>query len=259
MDHKDVRHLTDASIDGELDLSTQIAVDTHLAGCEACRAYHAQQKTLVERTRAGMERFAVPEELRTRLRRRLPATGAALPWKRLGSWLGSWRWPWLAGGLSFASAALAASLALFLVLPAPQDMLAQELVAAHVRSLLADHLTDVTSSDRHTVKPWFNGRIDISPPVPELAEHGFPLRGGRLDYVREHPVAALVYGRRQHTINLFVWADPDARPKNLGLQERHGYTLLRWNRPGLALWAVSDLNRAELEEFQRRWTQAAEP
>lgn len=255
MDHEDVRHLMDASIDGELDLSTQIAVDSHLAGCEACRADYAQRKGLVERTRAGMERFAAPDELRARLRRRLPATGAALPWKRLGSW----RWPWLAGGLSFASAALATSLALFLVLPAPEDTLAQELVAAHVRSLMADHLTDVTSSDRHTVKPWFNGRIDISPPVPELADYGFPLLGGRLDYVREHPVAALVYGRRQHTINLFVWADPEARPEGPGLRERLGYTLLHWNRPGFALWVVSDLNRDELDEFQRLWTQAAEP
>ncbi|CAO3430552.1 anti-sigma factor family protein [Azospirillum endophyticum] len=255
MDHKDVRHLMDASLDGELELSAQIAVDSHLAGCEDCRADYARRKELVERTRVGMERFPAPEDLRARLRRTLPVTTAASPWKRLGSW----KWPWLAGGLSLASAALAASLALLLVMPVPQDMLAQELVDAHVRSLMAGHLTDVTSSDRHTVKPWFNGRIDISPPVPELAEHGFPLLGGRLDYVREHPVAALVYGRRQHTINLFVWADPEARSEGPALQERHGYGLLRWSRPGLALWAVSDLNRDELEEFRRIWTQAAEP
>lgn len=255
MDHKDVRHLMDASIDGELDLPTQISVDSHLAGCETCRAAYAERKALVDRTRAGMERYTAPDDLRARLRMSVPGVRATSRWSRVAPW----RWPWLAGGLSLASAALAASLALFLVLPTPQDTLAQELVAAHVRSLMADHLTDVASSDQHTVKPWFNGRIDISPPVPDLAEHGFPLLGGRMDYVGEHPAAALVYGRRQHTINLFVWADPKAQPDGPRPQERHGYNLLHWSLPGLALWAVSDLNRAELEEFQRLWTQSAAP
>lgn len=253
MEHEDVRHLMDASIDGELDLSTQLAVDTHLAGCAPCRAVYAERKALVDRTRIGMERFAVPDELRARLRDALP--GAPVCSRRL--WTAVWTWPWLAGGLSLASAALAAGLTLFLVVPMSQDTLPQELVAAQVRSLMADHLADVASSDQHTVKPWFNGRIDISPPVPDLEAEGFPLIGGRLDYIAGRPAAALVYGRRRHVINVFVWADPGAPSNVPDLLERHGYSLLRWSLPGLTLWAVSDLNHGELAEFQRLWVQAA--
>lgn len=260
MDCRDARRLTDAGIDGELDLVTQLALDTHLAGCAACRAAHQGRAALVRRVRAGAERFTAPEDLRQRLRASLPgadAPAAEPPQQVRQRWPWSVSWAWLTGGLSLASAALAVGLTLLVVLPDRGDDLAQDLVAAHVRSLMADHLTDVASSDRHTVKPWFNGRIDLSPPVPDLAEHGFPLAGGRLDYVGERPAAALVYRRNRHVINLFVWADPTAKPEAPRLQAQHGYNLLRWAQPGFTVWAVTDLNRSELEDFQRLWSQAS--
>jgi anti-sigma factor RsiW len=122
-------------------------------------------------------------------------------------------------------------------------------VAAQVRSLQAQHLMDVATSDRHTVKPWFNGKIDFAPPVVDLADQGFPLAGGRLDYVHEHAAAALVYRRRAHVINLFIW--PGAAPEEPQVTRREGYSLIRWGHDGLTYWAVSDIDTADLQGFQK--------
>jgi anti-sigma factor RsiW len=106
----------------------------------------------------------------------------------------------------------------------------------------------VVSSDQHTVKPWFNGKLDFSPPVHDFSGRGYPLLGGRLDYLQERPVAALVYGRRQHVINVFIW--PTAGPETPAPPiARRGYHLLHWATPELAYWVVSDLGLAELTEF----------
>jgi anti-sigma factor RsiW len=136
--------------------------------------------------------------------------------------------------------------------PSQQDLLAEEVVSSHIRSLMPNHLTDVASSDQHTVKPWFDGRIDFSPSVVDLARQGFPLVGGRLDYLGGQPVAALVYQRRKHFINVFTWprdasAGDSASPVEVPAHQ--GYNVFHWTKSGMVYWAVSDLNAQELETF----------
>ena len=135
------------------------------------------------------------------------------------------------------------------VVPA-EDLIAQEVISNHVRSLMeTHHPVDVPSSDQHTVKPWFNGKLDFSPPVENPADQGFPLVGGRLDYLGGRSVAALVYQRHQHYINLFIWPSNDAREKAEESMKRQGYNLFHWEKSGMEYWAISDLNEAELRQF----------
>jgi anti-sigma factor RsiW len=124
-----------------------------------------------------------------------------------------------------------------------------EVLTSHIRSLMPAHLTDVASNDQHNVKPWFNGRLDFSPSVPRLEDAGFPLLGGRLDYVRGRPVAVVVYGRRQHVINVFTWPADASGDATRTLTTSHGYNLLHWRTGGVEHWVVSDLNAMELQQF----------
>jgi anti-sigma factor RsiW len=132
--------------------------------------------------------------------------------------------------------------------PGISGVLADQVVSSHIRSLMANHLTDVISSDQHTVKPWFSGKLDFAPVVKDLSSKGFQLVGGRLDYIADRPVAALVYKRRQHSINLFVWPSPqaDSSPHTMTIK---GYDVVNWTQGHMAYWAVSDLNAAELNDF----------
>lgn len=236
-----------ALVDGELDSLTAIALENHLRDCIGCREALAQ----IEAVHA----LFADEELKHKAPQRLHDAVAALlppdPRPRHNAM------PWLGGG---AIGALAASVALLLALPQlTEGGIAQDLVAAQIRSLQANHLTDVVTSDRHVVKPWFNGRIDFSPPVVDLAPQGFPLVGGRLDYIGGRDVAAIVYHRRLHTINLFVRPAPLGVTPIAATMHMQSYRLVRWVSGGLEFWAVSDIDESELAQFRDAFIAQTQP
>lgn len=237
--------LLHALIDGELDAANSVAIETHIKICAGC----AVELARIEAARGALSKSGVKHRAPSAMRDRIAAqidsrsdgVGPSTAQHR------SLR-PWLAGGVS----AIAASLLLFVGIPQLTTAgMEDQVIASHVRSLLASHLIDIATSDRHVVRPWFNGRIDFAPPVVDLADQGFPLAGGRLDYLGGRVVPALVYHRRLHSINLFI------RPAGgfaslVGITtRRNGYSLVRWTRAGLEYWAVSDINSDELALFKR--------
>jgi anti-sigma factor RsiW len=238
-----MQNLVHGYTDGELDLLNNLRVERHLQDCPACAREHQNHQALRSALRTSSLYFAAPANLRKRVRSSLREASKDEP--RFSVW--SWRW--LALGASLALIAIISVLLFIQSSPARDELLAQEIVSSHVRSLMANHLTDVASSDQHTVKPWFDGKLDFSPPVKDLTAQGFPLVGGRLDYVSNRPVAALVYQHQRHFINLFVWPSADDSGDRNKMMVRQGYNLIHWNRAGMSYWAVSDLNINELQEF----------
>lgn len=254
MNCAETRKLVHLYVDQELDLARVAEVDEHLRSCAACRALYDDSGALRAAVRQGASYHRAPAELRERLRFVLRGQDAGPERPRTR------RQPWWNTVVAVAAAVvLSVSAALYLALPTPQDRLVDDLVSSHVRSLMANHLADVATSDRHTVKPWFNGKLDFSPPVDDLTTRGFPLVGGRLDYVNDRPVAALVYRHRLHVINLFVWPGGDGHERQPRALARQGYHLLHWARGGMEFWAISDLNEAELKQFAAEISATAAP
>src|SRR5579883_1196208 len=195
-----------------------------------------------------------PAQLRSRIAAMLPARASPFPVATKDGSLARW-WRTFLGGFSIGtalSAALAATVLIGVFRGDQNRQVADEVVSAHIRSLQAGHLTDVQTSDQHTVKPWFNGKLDVAPPVIDLTAQGFTLLGGRLDYIDREPVASIIYARRKHVINLFVAQHLGARHAGAVGESIQGYNVRHWAEEGLDFWAVSDLNGDELDEFVQK-------
>jgi anti-sigma factor RsiW len=266
-------------LDGELDLVRSLEIEEHLKTCPDCAQELWNQQTLRKAFRSSSLYDRAPAGLADRIRASIasetagdadaaghaptpasasgPAENASaatkapvvsMASKSVSSNRPGWSW------LAVAAAILMVFAMSWRIGPglgrgANSDLLAQEIVSSHIRSLQPDHLYDVKSTDQHTVKPWFNGKLDFSPPVRDLAEDGYPLVGGRLDYVDHRAVAALVYQRRQHLINVFIWPEAKGTEEALQTKSVQGYNMIPWEGGGMYQCAVSDLNKGELEQF----------
>jgi len=251
--------LLHALIDGELDAVHVREVETHLAACRDCAAKLNALRSLREAMAAVHLKEAAPPQLRRRVEAALPAPPVRMiaprqffqPSRR--AFFGGF-----AAGTAVA-AALAASVVLTVFRNDQEQTIADEVASAHIRSLQAGHLLDVQTSDQHAVKPWFDGKVDVAPPVVDLTAEGFTLIGGRLDYIDGEPVAAVVYQRRKHVINLFVARHLGAAHANVTARTAQGYNMRHWSSGGLDFWAVSDLDALELDEFVGKIAAASHP
>jgi anti-sigma factor RsiW len=248
--------LVQAELDGELDAAQAASLEIHRAACPICQA--AQAELLRTRALLRAEPYEpTPDDVRARVMARLrqvePQIAPAAP----SAPRRQWNWAWLRGvGLGTGlGAACAAALAFLILLPAHND-LTEAIVADHIRALQPGHLEDVVSTDQHTVKPWFDGRIDFAPPVRDFVAEGFPLKGGRLDYLDNRPVAALVYQRDKHIIDLYVWPESGAGAHLTSDTSIQGYNVVHWTQGGMNFWAVSDVERGQLDDFADLWRKA---
>lgn len=236
MNCRDVESLLNARLDDELDVAGSMSLDRHLAECRACAAQYAALEGLQQEIAAAQPGYPLPSKLEKKL------AAQFAPRKKL--------WPMLAASGGLAAAAV---VALWFILPMARNTDAANAVAAeildnHLRALQPGHLFDVESTDQHTVKPWFQGKTDFSPPVPDLSNDGFTLVGGRLEVIGRQPAAAVAYRRRQHVISLYVMRSSGGDRK-AELREMDGYHLLHWQRENLGYWAVSDVSSADLQDF----------
>ena len=245
MECERARALIDAYLDRELAVEVSAEIEGHIETCAACRARYEARRALSAQLKQPALYVAAPDGLRRRI---ADAIGADSP----AALRRPPRRQWLQLAAACVAAAVLGSGTTYLSLTnGNRQSLADEVVANHVRSLLVENrVVDVPSSDEHTVKPWFDGKIDFAPPVVDLTGDGFPLVGGRLDYAGQRTVAALVYRHRQHIINLFLWpAEGAAMGGALSAESRQGYNVVHWASGGMVYWAVSDLNPADLRAF----------
>ena len=242
---RDVQHLLHPYSDGELDLIRQVEIEEHLSDCAECaelekhlRSLRAalSSPSLYHRAPAGLRtRIQLAMPLATRRKRRLAVRLAALA----------------AGILVLAGVSLTIGTLLSRAASSAEDRFAERVVVSHVRSLQVEHLTDVVSSKGPVVKPWFLGKLDFSPQVPDLSEQGYALTGGRLDYLADRPVAALVYHRRLHVINVFIWPAVNDEEEAVLRFSRQGFHIRYWQHSRMTYWTISDLNDQELDDFVR--------
>jgi len=267
MNCEETTKLMDGYLDGELDPITSQAIEQHLRDCACCDQAYKTHASLIHAIGNATPYFKASAELRERIQSSLrkETTGNPVrngvrgaqvlihkrqPEPRSILSEAPWNWLGLAAAIVFA-AIIVFNLIPRLQRPGADQFLATQLIASHVRSLMANHLTDVASSDQHTVKPWLDAKLDFAPVVVDLSQKGFPLIGGRLDYLDNRPVAALIYQRRKHFINLFVWPAGSDAARSTKTMTRQGYQLSHWVDSDFNYWAVSDVNEKELEEFKQ--------
>ena len=267
MNCEEAKKLMDSYLDGELDPIANQKIEEHLRECRNCDQAYKAHGSLIRAIGNGTPYYKAPAKLRERIQSSLREEIAKEPvrnvvedfpplfptgQRRTVPSAIPWNWLALAAAIIFA-AIITFNLMPRLQRPGSDQFLATQLIASHARSLMANHLTDVASSDQHTVKPWLDTKLDFAPPVVDLSSEGFPLIGGRLDYLDNRPVAALVYERRKHFINLFVWpasSDAATAPKTI---TRQGYQLLHWADSDFNYWAVSDVNANDLQTFKQQF------
>jgi anti-sigma factor RsiW len=244
---KEARVLLHALFDGELDARHAHEVEAHATGCPRCTAELRQLRDMRQAMSGANLRFSAPTTLRSRIE-------AAIPSPEMRPLAPSRRSLFRGFAFGTALSAVAAASVLFVVVRSDQDQrILGDVVSAHLRSLQAEHLTDVPSTDQHTVKPWFNGKLAVAPPVADLTAQGFTLLGGRLDYIDGKAVAAIVYRRRVHVINLFVTQADGLERATARNETVQGFNVRRWNEQGLSFIAISDINADELQDFAAKF------
>ena len=265
MNCEEATRLMDGYLDAELDPISNQTIEEHLRDCRKCEQAYEAQRSLV-RALEGAPYYKAPSELRERiqssLRNEIDGQTARVATRsgqllvnreeaQSRSILFGTRW----NSFALAAAIILAATVISIVVPRlrqtdANQFLATQLIASHVRSLMANHLFDVASSDQHTVKPWLDAKLDFAPPVVDLSSAGFPLLGGRLDYLDNRPAAALIYQRRKHFINLFVWPAGAEADRTMKATSRQGYQLLHWVDSDFNYWAVSDVSVTDLQTLK---------
>jgi anti-sigma factor RsiW len=247
---QDCHDFIDAYLDNELDVSTAVHLRQHMHGCSHCRELLESRKAVQTLLGNPQVRFEVPDSLFGKIQSIVPAASSSTKHQtRASSGV-----PWLSVPLALAAAIIILLGLAFLYQTgildrSPSNRLETEIISNHVRSLLATHLLDVPSTDQHTVKPWFAGKLKFSPPVQDFADNGFRLIGGRLDFIDGREVAAVVYQRNKHVINMFIWPSESNRSTAAQSYAKDGYNLVHWARDGFEFWLVSDVNAQDLRDF----------
>jgi anti-sigma factor RsiW len=252
MDCAKARTVIECYADGELDAVTSATIEKHLEQCARCQSALERLNSLSILIKEAAPYRSAPDRLSRAINARVRGANAAP--SRAGTGWSHW---WQPVALVAVTAVVTWIAALELKPPATKHLVVAEVISSHARAKLTGHVADVVSSERHTVKPWLSSRLDFSPPVIDLTSAGFPLVGGRLDYLDHRPVAVAVYRRRQHVIDLFIWPETEARLAAITqTSSERGYQIVQWTDRGMTFWAISDLNALELKTFSEMFSRA---